>query len=146
MKMKNVKKISYCLLLFIGLFALVSPVFADMEGCSGLGIDIDKRIPDAVHIVILVIQIAIPVLLVIFGSIDFLKAVIAQKEDEIKKGTQTFIRRLITAAIVFFIVAFVKLIVSFAAGDDSADIINCANCFLNGSGSCKVDDSQTESK
>ena len=138
MKNKNLKKISYCLLLLVAVFGLVSPVFADDIKCSGLGnVTFDEKIVDAVHIIILVIQIAIPILLVIFGSIDFVKAITGQKDEEIKKGQQTFIKRLIAAALVFFIIAFVKLLVSFAAGSDSDNIMNCANCFINGRSSDK---------
>lgn len=149
MFMKNIKKISYLVILFVVLFSLVSPVFADMEACNSLsdGLDIDSKIASTVHIIILFLQIAIPVLLVIFGSIDFLKAVTSSKEDEIKKGQQTFIKRLIAAVIVFFVVAIVKLLVSFAASDDSATILNCADCFLSGPDSekCSVSAGQGNS-
>lgn len=132
--MKKMRKFSYCLLLIVGMFLFVSPAFASMDACNSIGdgLDIDSKIGNAVHLIVLVIQIVIPVLLVIFGSIDFLKAVIAQKEDEIKKGQQTFMKRLIAGVIVFFVVSIVKLIVSFAAGDDEATILNCADCFLSG--------------
>ncbi len=137
--MKNLKKISYFVIIFVVLFSLVSPVFAEMEACNTLSdnLDIDSKLASTVHIVILLLQIAIPVLLVVFGSIDFVKAVTSQKEDEIKKGQQTFIKRLIAAVIVFFIVAIVKLLISFAASDDSATILNCADCFLAGPDSDK---------
>ena len=119
---------------------LSSSVFAtNIQGCS-LDVDIDTKIVNAVHLVILIIQIVVPVLIVLFGSIDFVKAVIAQKDDEIKKGQQTFIKRLI-AGILVFIIVFVKLIISFAADSDKKDdILNCADCFLNGAnddGTCK---------
>lgn len=134
--MKNIKKISYCLFLLLILFTVVSPVLADDITCTFIsGVKIDTKIADTVHAIILVIQIVVPILLVVFGSIDFIKAVVAQKDDEIKKGQQTFIKRLIAGVIVFFIFAIVKLLVSFAAGDDSSDILNCADCFLNGSSS-----------
>ena len=141
--MKNLKKISYCLFGLLALFMVVNPVLAtDAAGCKSTGIDVDIKIANAVHTIIVVIQIVVPVLLVVFGSIDFLKAIVAQKDDEIKKGQQTFIKRLIQGVIVFFIIAIVRLIISFVAGDDDekANIINCFNCFVNGTdnkGTCK---------
>ena len=138
--MKNIKKISYLLFVFVAMFMIMSPVFADMEACNTIGgssIDIDSKIADSVHIIVLILQIAVPVLLVIFGSIDFVKAVTSGKEDEIKKGQQTFIKRLIAAAFVFFVIAIVKLIVSFASGDESPNILNCVDCFLSGSSTTK---------
>lgn len=141
--MKNIKKISYCLFSLLALFVITNPVFAtNAQGCSD--IDVDVKIVNAVHLIILVIQIVIPVLLVVFGSIDFLKAIIAQKDDEIKKGQQTFIKRLIAGIIVFFIIAIVRLVIGFVAGDDDkqkTNILDCFNCFMNGanktSGVCK---------
>lgn len=135
------KKIIYVLLFICFSFLAVGPVYAaDAQGCVDI-VAIDAKIPNAIHIIILVLQIIIPVLLVLFGTIDFLRAVTAGKDDEIKKGQKTFISRLIAAVIVFFIIAFVKLIINFAAGDEAADIIKCADCFLNGvntkTGECK---------
>lgn len=130
------KKLKYFIFIIMALFMVTSPVFAE-NGCDYLKIDIDTKITSSVHWIIVILQIAIPVVLVIFGSIDFLKAVTASKEDEIKKGQQTFIKRLIAAALVFFITAIVRLVVSFATGNDKS-ILNCANCFLNGPDDCEV--------
>lgn len=130
------KKLSY-LLLLVMCSIMMSPVYAkDIAGCEailGSKIQIDEKIANTVHIVILVIQIAVPILLVIFGMIDLMKAVIAGKEDEIKKNQMTFVKRLIAAAIVFFVFVIVKMLISFVA-DDSKNLINCANCFINGPG------------
>lgn len=135
------KKIKYLVFALFALFVVSRPVFAaTVSGCSSI-VDVDSKITNAVHIIIVVIQIVVPVLLVVFGSFDFVKSVIAQKDDEIKKGRQTFLQRLIAAVLVFFIVAIVRLVVSFAAGDgDKQTILDCANCFLNGAnadGTCK---------
>lgn len=98
--------------------------------CGNLDLEISGTIPYVISIIITIIKFLIPVLLVIFGSIDFLKSVTASKEDEIKKGRQTFISRLIAAVIVFFIIQIVQLVVRFASGDDS-NIVGCFNCFIN---------------
>ena len=80
------------------------------------------------------------IVLVIMGMLDLFKGIYAQKEDEIKKGQQIFIKRLITAALVFFVVLIVKLVISLVADDKGTGIIECASCFLNGTqtdGTCK---------
>ena len=134
--MKSLKKICYCLVLMFSLFAVMNPVFAK-NGCEGIGIEIDDKILDVVHYIILIIQIVIPILLVIFGSIDFLKAVVAQKDDEIKKGQQTFIKRIIAGVLVFFVFSIVRVIISFAGDDENkAKILNCAKCFIDNDKSC----------
>ena len=138
------KKLSYLLLLVMSSL-MMSPVYADnIKGCSAIlgdDIKIDAKIANTVHIVFLVIQIVVPVILVILGMIDLMKAVIAGKEDEIKKNQMTFVKRLIAAAIVFFVFVIVKLVVSFVA-DNSKNILNCVDCFINGAGAdrtCKVE-------
>lgn len=92
--------------------------------------DIPQGIPKATKIIYLLLQIGIPVALVVFSMIDLMKAVTAQKEDEIKKGQQTLVKKLISAALVFFVFAFVKLIVSFLA--DNTSVGKCLNCFIKG--------------
>jgi preprotein translocase subunit Sss1 len=57
--------------------------------------------------------------------LDLGKAVIAQKEDEIKNGQKVFMKRLIAAAIVFFIVVIVGFIVQLVAGDKTTGIVEC---------------------
>lgn len=100
--------------------------------CGNIGIDFSGTFPYLVSTAITIIKIAVPILLIIFGMLDLGKAVIASKEDEIKKGQQTFIKRAITALIVFFVIQIVQLLIGFVSNKDS-DIINCFNCFVNGS-------------
>ena len=67
---------------------------------------------------------------------DLGKAVIAQKEDEIKKGQALFFKRLIAAILVFFVVTIVKLVVGFAA--DREDAVDCIDCFIRGGNNCST--------
>ncbi len=91
--------------------------------------DIPKIVPTAISIIYTIIRIVVPIGLIIFGMIDMTKAVTGQKEDEIKKGQQTFIKRCIAAAIIFFVFSIVKLVVS--AINDENDVVDCMNCFLD---------------
>jgi uncharacterized BrkB/YihY/UPF0761 family membrane protein len=56
------------------------------------------------------IGIAIPILLVIMGSLDLGKAVVAGKEDEIKKAQTTLVKRAIAGIAVFFLSTIVWLL------------------------------------
>ena len=47
-----------------------------------------------------------------------------------------FIKRAISAAIIFFVISVVQLLVSFVAGDEG--IMNCASCFINGTDSAGI--------
>ena len=138
------KKIKYLLTAVILSFVTVVPVYAaNVQGCAGaLGanVQIDTKFTTITSAIILIIQVAVPIILVILGMMDLMKGVMAQKEDEIKKGQQMFVKRLIAAALVFFVVAIVKLVITFVADDKDGNIINCANCFINGTkknGKCK---------
>ena len=105
-----------------------------------LAVDFCSQVPAGVFgvigLVISGIQIVVPILLIIWGMIDFAKAVTKSDEDEIKKGQKTFIKRLIAAAIVFLVVTVVKLVVNLV-GQIGAEGMNnsiwdCVQRFING--------------
>lgn len=131
------KKISYIGVL-ITLFVLkTSPVYGYNNyekgklHCGDKMINnIPEMVPKTVNIVYLTIQIAVPVLLVIFGSIDLIKAVSSGKEDDIKQAQRTLIHRLILGVLVFFIFVIVKALV-YAFGNHTGKVLNCFNCFIN---------------
>ena len=104
------------------------------SGFIGSGNGIPSKIAYIISLAVKLIQIAVPILLIVWGMLDLGKAVMAQKEDEIKKGQSTFIKRLVAAAIVFFVVVIVKLLVSLVADTgESQSISNCIDSIL----SCK---------
>ncbi len=74
-----------------------------------------KIIMGLVGTVITLIQIAIPIILIIMGSIDLGKAVFAGKEDEIKKNQQVLVKRAIAAVLVFFVATLVYVVMGFVA-------------------------------
>lgn len=77
------------------------------------------------------IQILIPIALILLGTLDLGKAVIAQDEDKISAGLQIFIKRLIYAVIVFFVVAIVQLVMGLVADTDTgnADTTSWKSCW-----------------
>lgn len=100
--------------------------------CGNIG-QIPAKAPELVHMFILIAQIAVPIILVILGMIDFAKGIMSQKEDEIKKGQKTFISRLVMGAVIFFIVALVKLLIGIVVDNSGnrQNIIACIDCFVN---------------
>lgn len=133
MKKKNV--LFMLILLGLCVFAIEPAFAANISSCDAVIKDaiIDEKIPNIISTIVTVIKVAVPVLLVIFGMLDLMKGIIAQKEDEIKKGQQIFIKRLIAGALVFFVFMIVQLIISFVADSGEKDnIMDCANCFING--------------
>lgn len=84
--------------------------------------------------VLLVFKIAIPILLIVFGMIDLGKAVIASKEDEIKKATGSLIRRAIAAVIIFLLPTIISFIMTLIGGfneEAKKDYSICQKCIVN---------------
>lgn len=102
--------------------------------CGNLDKAFDGKIPELTSLIVTLIQIGVPILLIIFGMLDLGKSVMAQKEDEIKAGQKTFLKRLLAAVIVFFVVVVVKIVVGLASDDEN--ITDCIDCFISGPESC----------
>ena len=113
---------------------LVQVLVDTYTGCSGIESGIPIKLINTVSAIITIMKFGIPLLLIIFGMLDLGKAVIASKEDEIKKGQQMFIKRTITAVIVFFVVVVVQLVVGVAAENESEkqSLTKCINAFVKG--------------
>ena len=105
----------------------------DYVSCGGGYLEkIPSSLPKIISTIYTIIQIAVPVVLVILGMLDLFKSITAGKEDDIKKGRQTFIQRLIFAALVFFLALIIRFIVSVAASKtDSDNILDCMDCFIS---------------
>lgn len=77
-----------------------------------------------VGFIVKAIWIGVPILLIIFGMIDLGKAVIASKEDEVKKATKAFGKRFLYAVGVFAVVWIVQIVLSTVAsvaGEEAID-------------------------
>lgn len=89
-----------------------------LDPCTGL-----KDVVLLAKNVVTLFQWGIPIVLIIFGLIDLGKAVIAGKEDEMKKAQSQLIKRFIYAIAAFLIVT----IVYFAMGLVGSN--NWKNCW-----------------
>lgn len=70
---------------------------------------------NVVGFIIKALWIGIPLLMIILGTIDLGKAVIASKEDEVKKAWKAFGRRLLYTVAVFLVVWIVGIVLSTVA-------------------------------
>ena len=88
--------------------------------------------------IVSIIKIAVPLLIIIMGSVDFVKAVVSQKEDQIKKSQIDFIQKLIAGVAVFFVFTFASWIMQIIANADKENSLNtenamrCVALMLNG--------------
>lgn len=132
--MKKSKKI-LSLITLVMVLSCAFPVFAkNIASCDSSipGAIIDEKLPTTVSAIVTIIKIAVPVILVIFGMLDLFKGIMSQKEDEIKKSQQIFIKRLISGVLVFFVFVIVQFIIGFVA-DAGAKVgmMDCVDCFIN---------------
>lgn len=107
--------------------------------CGGYeDIVMDSAIPRIISLVITLIKVIVPVLLIVFGMLDLGKAVMANKEDEIKKGQQTFVKRLIAAVLVFLSIFLSQLVIGLVAPRDTENknMWDCVDCLINNNDNC----------
>ncbi len=74
--------------------------------------------------VVKIIQWGIPFLLIIFGLIDLGKAVMAGKEDEMKKAQGTLMKRFIYAIAAFLVVTLVTFAMGLVGSESWKDCWN----------------------
>ena len=76
----------------------------------------DSTLLDIIKFLFNAIKILVPIILLVLGSIDFIKAIFAQDEGAIKKAQATFIKRLIIAVAIFLIPSVLKALLNIASG------------------------------
>ena len=112
---------------------------ADSTLCEG--ILVPNVLFNVVSTIITGIKIVVPILLIIWGMLDFAKSVVAKKEEDIKKYQKAFVSRLISALVVFLIIFVVQIAVNLVSsvedttneeGTTVSDIWSCSKKFING--------------
>lgn len=93
--------------------------------------ELPENLVKLISIAITAIQVVTPLILIVTGMVDFLKATTSSNEDGIKKAQQTFVRRLIAGAAVFLIILVVKIVVGLVNTKDSGNAIKCIDSILN---------------
>lgn len=78
--------------------------------CAGL---LSENLINKINSYLDIIKIAIPILIVVLGIIDFSKAVFSG-EDEMKKSQKSFIKRIAVAILFFFVPTIVNLLLQLA--------------------------------
>lgn len=113
-------------------------MFYVLNVCS----DIPCPVFQIAHVIKLLIQWAVPIIIIIYGMLDFAKATMANDESGISKAKQTFIKRLISGASIFFIMSILQLTFSILSssannaadgkGEGGEGILECVNLIFSG--------------
>ena len=91
-------------------------ILAVTDNCGGL-----LPLVKVVVSVIKVFMIVIPILLILYGTIDLGKAVIASEEKEVKAAQGRLIKRFIYAALIFFVPMLVGVVMNIISAGDTKD-------------------------
>lgn len=90
------------------------------EGCEAL-----EPLMEDIQLVWDMIKIAAPILVVVFGSIDFFQAVIASDDKQMKTATTKFSKRLMLAAAIFFIPYVIEVLFAISGLDQTITSAVC---------------------
>lgn len=111
-------------------------VLTDVD-CAG--VPVPSAVFNLVHWIIVIIQVVVPILLIIWGMLDFAKGLVKSDEKEIKAGQKTFISRLIIAIMVFLIVTITRLVISLVGeldvnetGTTTESVWTCVDKMIKG--------------
>ena len=77
--------------------------------CEGI---LGENVLDDIKTILLWIRIAVPILLIVLGSLDFGKAVLNDDAKALSKATNTFVKRVIAAILVFFAPIIIMLLIN----------------------------------
>lgn len=98
----------------------------------GDAFDIPHQVPELISFLVNLLKIATPIILIIVSIITLFKAMVASKEDEIKKAQSSLIKKIIAAVMVFFVISIVQFVISKVAdSSEQGGMEACLSCFLN---------------
>ena len=97
------------------------------------------------HACVNLVKVIVPIILIVLGVFDMLKATTSQKEDEMKKAQSVFVKRLISALLVFFVIAIVQFLFNTLSNlGFGGDFTDCLNAVVNGNAEKQVCESATQ--
>lgn len=88
---------------------------------------VDIALPDFlgyfVSLIYIAIRIGVPILLIIVGMFDMGRAIVAKKEEDVKKAQQLLVKKIVVGVIVFLLPYFVELVIKIATRDNQ--VVDC---------------------
>jgi len=93
---------------------------------------IPKIIPEITSFIVTFLQIIIPVVLIIMGMIEMVKAIVAGNPDNVAKSKGKLIKKFIAAIIAFFVVTLSTTAIELIAfNNEKSTFVSCMDCYLN---------------
>ena len=88
-----------------------------------------RPIIDIIKSVLTIIKIGIPIILILMGTIDLGKAVLASDDKAIKESTSKLVKRIIAAVAVFFVATIVELIMTILSKSEVGGAGSWMSCW-----------------
>lgn len=113
--------------------------YADLCKSSGF-----RRASKIAGIIILVAKWLSPLILIIIGMTDFIKAMVSNEDDSLGKATKTFIIRMVIAIITPFIPGLIYYLADYFIGDikdETGELVSCTEC-LSDPFSCEIQEEE----
>lgn len=113
MKLKN-NKINIFMIIFLVFFAFETIVFADSLNCDSWA-EVKTDLQNLFNL----LKIIVPLLVIGLSSYDFIKAITAKDDKDIKKAFQTLLKRLVYAIVLFFLPVLLNFLLDLAGTNSS---------------------------
>ena len=127
--MKNKKII---MLIMVFLISIDSVSAMEVVDCGGLG-SVPYVMIRFINRIINIIKVIVPVILIIMGMIDMAKATTASDEKQMQTSRKMFIKRIIYAVMVLFVVSIVQLlftILQTSVFKTESNLLSCVSCVI----------------
>ena len=129
--MKKNKKMLFIYTMFISLIS--TSVFA--SGCFVCGgAYFPVGLSTLIRNIFNLIKVLVPVIIIIMGMVDLLKAVIASDEKKMDEAKPKLIRKIISGVVIFLIFAIVQFVFGnllIGTGAMKGSMLECVNYFIN---------------
>ena len=76
------------------------------------------------------VKVIVPIILIVLGMIDFARAVVSNKEENMNQSSKRFVRRIAAAVIIFMIFALTQFLVKISDAKEKSDMLTCMKCFM----------------
>ncbi len=99
---------------------------------------IPKGVPKFTNLLYRLIKVIVPIILVVMGTSDFLRAVSANDEKSMDETPKKFARRIGAAVLIYFVMTMVQLIIKVIDTDNKSSVLSCAKCFVSSEKKCET--------
>lgn len=101
-------------------------------------VNIPEPLPPITRLIVTFLKIATPLILIIMGMIDMIKAVTSNDEKKLKEAQATFFKRLIPGVAIFLVITVFQFLIGILADNakEGETLAKCIDCMISDSSKC----------